>query len=254
MNFIVLILFCLFLSFVNPNAPFLSTASQSTTSSCGRGCDYCCQRYPTIPEEDLGLVEIWNDSNFMDLWEANSTIFLHASASWCSTCRTLEPVWVELAKKLQGSGIIIAKSDVWENQELGLLFDVTEFPTLLFIHNEMVEVYSGVRELSALKSYALKMKKKVEKLKKPKEDEKPTTCFLDKVWIYQKVDNSWTQASYLLKQNHLSCSGEGLQDLALSTKSSPRALLNAALPHYSCDEGLGSFSTSSIPINWVVDP
>ena len=64
-------------------------------------------------------------------------------APWCGHCKKLAPVWDQLAKKLSGGSIHIAKVDVTTNKELGERFGIHSFPTLLLFRDDKVYTYKG---------------------------------------------------------------------------------------------------------------
>ena len=78
-------------------------------------------------------------------------VLLEAYAPWCGHCKTLAPIYEELAQKLAGEpDITIAKMDATENEHN--LMPVTGFPTLkLFKPNSKTPVnYEGDRSLKDL--------------------------------------------------------------------------------------------------------
>lgn len=75
-------------------------------------------------------------------------------APWCGHCKTLAPIWDELAKDTMGiDDLVIAKFDATTNEVAGL--DIRGFPTLKFYpkDNKAGMDYSGDRELPAFKTW-----------------------------------------------------------------------------------------------------
>ncbi|XP_014672021.1 PREDICTED: thioredoxin domain-containing protein 5-like [Priapulus caudatus] len=83
------------------------------------------------------------------------TTFVKFYAPWCGHCKTLAPIWDQLAEKLSHRTTIkIAKLDCTQNKELCAEHEVRGYPTLkLFRDGRMVEVYQGPRAADALLTF-----------------------------------------------------------------------------------------------------
>ena len=69
----------------------------------------------------------WNDVVMDD----SKDVFVEIYAPWCGHCKKLEPVWAELAQKLEKmDDLIIAKMDGTANEVQGL--KVGGYPTVMF--------------------------------------------------------------------------------------------------------------------------
>eukprot|EP01088_Endostelium_zonatum_P013939 TRINITY_DN288_c0_g1_i1.p1 TRINITY_DN288_c0_g1~~TRINITY_DN288_c0_g1_i1.p1 ORF type:complete len:218 (+),score=70.14 TRINITY_DN288_c0_g1_i1:66-719(+) len=84
-----------------------------------------------------GEVRTLTDETFDELTGAvggksNLTWFVEFYAPWCGFCTDFAPTWIELANKLRGSTIQIAKIDGTENRHSMKRFGVAGFPTLLY--------------------------------------------------------------------------------------------------------------------------
>ena len=75
-------------------------------------------------------------------------------APWCGHCKTLVPVWDELADKLDGTYTNVAKVDVTANRDIGSRFDIKGFPTLLYLSKGKAYKYKGRRGLTELEAFA----------------------------------------------------------------------------------------------------
>jgi len=83
----------------------------------------------------------------------NNNVFVEFYAPWCGHCKTLAPVWDELALKMIDSEIIIAKYDATANDAPDV--PINGFPTLRY-YQQGVETpidYSGGRDLTSMVAF-----------------------------------------------------------------------------------------------------
>ena len=86
--------------------------------------------------------------------DANKDVLVKYYAPWCGHCKSLAPVWDELAKDVEGiDDLIIAKFDATANEVAGL--DIRGYPTLKFYpkDNKAGMDYSGERQLADFQSW-----------------------------------------------------------------------------------------------------
>ncbi|KAM0700596.1 hypothetical protein Q7P35_012317 [Cladosporium inversicolor] len=87
-------------------------------------------------------------------------------APWCGHCKTLAPIYEELAHAFEHSDkVTIAKVDADAHKELGRKHGVQGFPTLKWFENGKVEDYKSGRDLESLVAFVsgktgVQMKKK----------------------------------------------------------------------------------------------
>lgn len=88
-----------------------------------------------IPEKSDELVKVVVGKTFEQIvTQKDKDVMLEVYAPWCGHCKKLEPVFKELAEKLQNvSHIVMAKMDGTANEAPLEDFDWTGFPTLFFI-------------------------------------------------------------------------------------------------------------------------
>lgn len=79
--------------------------------------------------------------------------FIKFYAPWCGHCKTLAPVWEDVAKELEGK-VNVAKVDVMANRALGTRFEIQGFPTLKLLSKGQVYSYKGRRSKSDLVEFA----------------------------------------------------------------------------------------------------
>mmetsp|Transcript_14105 Transcript_14105/g.30582 ORF Transcript_14105/g.30582 Transcript_14105/m.30582 type:complete len:222 (+) Transcript_14105:141-806(+) len=101
-----------------------------------------------------GTVVDLTDDNFDEL-TASGTWFVDIYAPWCSHCRQLEPVWVQLAEELKEKNIKVARVDGTKHKVLLSRFGVNAFPSIFLLQHGATWVYSGTRTLASLKDFAL---------------------------------------------------------------------------------------------------
>merc|ERR1712070_1235376 len=87
----------------------------------------------------------------------DKNVFLMAHAPWCGHCKSLSPVWDELAETFEeNESIMIAKMDATANEVEELT--IQSFPTLKFFPAGGKDVvdYDGGRDLEALTEFVNK--------------------------------------------------------------------------------------------------
>lgn len=104
-----------------------------------------------------------HESNFEHLTQASTGAttgdwFVKFYAPWCGHCKTLAPIWDDLADELdtdgEGGYTNVAKVDVTQNRGLGSRFEIKGFPTLLYFSKGEIFKYKGRRGISELTAFA----------------------------------------------------------------------------------------------------
>lgn len=103
-------------------------------------------------------VIILNSENFEHLTQASTGAttgdwLIKFYAPWCKHCKTLEPIFDEVAEKLKGE-INVAKVDVTANRALGSRFDIKGFPTVKFLKQGKVYTFRSKRNTDSLVEFA----------------------------------------------------------------------------------------------------
>ncbi|KAG1671463.1 hypothetical protein FOA52_003121 [Chlamydomonas sp. UWO 241] len=108
---------------------------------------------PAEPLDEGVTVVVGKNFNSVVL-AADKDVLLEVYAPWCGHCKTLAPIYIELAKKFAGvSSVVIAKMDGTENEHAAV--DAKGYPTLLFYPAGATKAMSfqGDRSLEALAKY-----------------------------------------------------------------------------------------------------
>uniref|UniRef100_A0A7R9W4U7 Thioredoxin domain-containing protein n=1 Tax=Pseudictyota dubia TaxID=2749911 RepID=A0A7R9W4U7_9STRA len=125
---------------------------------------------------DAAEVTVLDDATFEHQTQASTgqttgKWFVKFYAPWCGHCKKLEPIWDDLATKLEtdhpSDGLLVAKVDVTKNKGLGERFEIRGYPTLLFFAERQMFRYKGPRDLDSLAEFAAGGYKDIEGEKVP---------------------------------------------------------------------------------------
>jgi thioredoxin len=76
---------------------------------------------------------------FSDTINDNDIVIIDFWAEWCGPCKNFAPIYDEISEKHEG--IVFAKVNTEEEQELGASFQIRSIPTLM-IFREKIILYS----------------------------------------------------------------------------------------------------------------
>jgi thioredoxin 1 len=77
-----------------------------------------------------GLVNILTDANFWQTIQKTKLAFVDFFGQWCGPCKTLAPIFVELAKDYEGK-VYFAKIDIDQNRRTTTQFGVQSVPMVI---------------------------------------------------------------------------------------------------------------------------
>jgi len=102
-----------------------------------------------IPEDDGSAVKTLVGKNFNTIKGKNALVEYYAP--WCGHCKSLAPIYEELAENFKGKDVVIAKIDATANY---IEENVTGFPTLIWYGADGSSMtYEGGRSLNELKDF-----------------------------------------------------------------------------------------------------
>ena len=111
-------------------------------------------------------IKVLNSENFTKTIEENSVVIVKFSASWCSVCKQMNPIYESVAKKSKIK-ILFTEVDIDKEENLNILYEIKSIPTvLLFKNGKEVDRYIGglneeeielfIDSLSVMKRYKSK--------------------------------------------------------------------------------------------------
>lgn len=119
-------------------------------------------RGPSVPPptyENSNVIDLIPD-NFDKLAISGKPALVEFFAPWCGHCKTLAPVYEQLATDFAFAKdkLVIAKVDADREKSLGTRFGVQGFPTIKFFDgkSDKPEDYNGGRDLESLTEFLTK--------------------------------------------------------------------------------------------------
>ena len=86
----------------------------------------------------MAVIELTKE-NFEETITSNDIVFIDFWAPWCGPCKSFAPIYEEIAEK--NEGVVFAKVNTEDEQELGAHFQIRSIPTLM-IFREQIVLYS----------------------------------------------------------------------------------------------------------------
>ncbi|KAH7173942.1 putative thioredoxin [Fusarium flagelliforme] len=85
----------------------------------------------------MTLTEIRDHAHFNELIENNQIVIIDAWAEWCGPCRAISPIFEQLSENPENnkSGVVFAKLDVDNNEQVSQELGVRAMPTFFVFHN-----------------------------------------------------------------------------------------------------------------------
>ena len=96
-------------------------------------------------------ISVTSENFDMDVRKSDLPVVIDAFAPWCGPCKTLAPVFEELAVELEGNYKLV-KLNVDEARDLAVEFEIMSVPTLLFLKDgNVVGRETGMMDKEALR-------------------------------------------------------------------------------------------------------
>ncbi len=94
----------------------------------------------------MGATKTVTDATFArDVLQSETPVLVDFWAEWCSPCRKVEPLLVEIASEMAGK-VEIVKLNIDENPETAMAYRVMSVPTLtIFKGGQPVQSVAGAR-------------------------------------------------------------------------------------------------------------
>lgn len=93
------------------------------------------------------VIELTKD-NMNEIIDNNPIVIVDFWAEWCGPCKSFAPTFEAAAEDEANEGIVFAKVNTEEQQELGGMFQIRSIPTLM-VFKEQVVVFSQAGALPA---------------------------------------------------------------------------------------------------------
>lgn len=97
---------------------------------------------PQIDDKDVVVI---TQGNFRDFIKNNKFVMVEFYVPWCAYCQSLAPEYATAATELKGEGVLLAKVDATQEDELAEEYDVESFPTIYFLVDGKHRLYPAVR-------------------------------------------------------------------------------------------------------------
>ena len=95
------------------------------------------------------------DSDNFDRVTKEGAWFILFYAPWCGHCKRMAPAWEQLATKMKGESVSVAKVDADGETEIGEKFSIQHYPTLKMFEGGKTTDYKGDMSLDSLHKFAL---------------------------------------------------------------------------------------------------
>ncbi len=101
---------------------------------------------------DTALITGLNAASFAD-WTREGTVVVDYYASWCASCRGMEPILTKLATELQGS-VRFAKVDCDAERQLAEHYKIESIPFFVMLKDgALVKTHEGPMDEAAFRSW-----------------------------------------------------------------------------------------------------
>ncbi|MDH5423404.1 MAG: thioredoxin [Gammaproteobacteria bacterium] len=104
----------------------------------------------------MAVIELTKE-NFEETITSNEIVLIDFWAPWCGPCKSFAPIYEEVAAK--NEGVVFAKVNTEEEQELAAHFQIRSIPTLMIFRDQIVlYAEAGMLPASSLQEIVDKVK------------------------------------------------------------------------------------------------
>jgi len=104
----------------------------------------------------VAVIELTKE-NFEETITSNEIVLIDFWAPWCGPCKSFAPIYEEVAAK--NEGVVFAKVNTEEEQELAAHFQIRSIPTLMIFRDQIVlYAEAGMLPASSLQEIVDKVK------------------------------------------------------------------------------------------------
>jgi len=135
----------------NGEAPMTVASMTEWVDSVLKGTTKWQPKSEPVPEQS-GPVFVAVGSNIEEVVYQDKDVFIEFYAPWCGHCKSLAPVWKELAQKVAGvSSVVIANCNADDN-DVQHIHTISGFPTLVLFPKGATKgiTYQGARDVESM--------------------------------------------------------------------------------------------------------
>lgn len=91
-----------------------------------------------VSQDQTSIVRLTKHNFKPIVLDGGSPVLIDFWAPWCGPCRSMKPVLVEAAKRLEGQ-VVVAQVNIDEERELATAFGIRSIPTCVLMSKDKVQ-------------------------------------------------------------------------------------------------------------------